>query len=93
MLFNDLVMIERAIIYVLVTIIVILGGYGYYSKYKVKSLKEEVIELETENTRLEELLKIKPFEAVNRDRKERANEEINATISNSNSIPDDTYSL
>ena len=86
-------MIERSIIYVLLTIIVILGGYGYYSKYKVKSLREEVIELGTEITRLEQLLKVKPFEAVNRDRKERANEEINATISNDDSILNGTYRL
>lgn len=86
-------MIERSIIYVLTTIIVILGGYGYYSKYKVKSLKEEVIDLEAENIRLEQLLKIKPFEAVNRDRKDKANEEINSTIHSDDAIPDNVYSL
>lgn len=86
-------MIERSIIYVLISIIVILGGYGYYSKYKVKSLREEVINLETEITRLEQLLKVKPFEAVNRDRKEKANEEINSTISNDNSIADGVYRM
>lgn len=86
-------MIERSIIYVLATVIIILGGYGFYSKYKVKSLREEVIHLETENTRLEQLLKIKPFEAVNRNRKEKANEEINSTIHNDDAIPDNVYSL
>lgn len=86
-------MIDRLVIYVLTTIIVILGGYGYYSKYKVKSLREEVINLETEIIRLEELLKVRPFEAVNRDRKERANEEINSTINDDNTINDGTYRL
>ena len=86
-------MVERLIIYVLATIIIILGGYGFYSKYKVKSLKEEVIDLEAANTRLEQLLKIKPFEAVHRDRKDRANEEINTTFSNDNSIADGTYRM
>ena len=86
-------MVERIIIYILASVIVVLGGYGFYSKYKVKSLREEVIHLETENTRLEQLLKIKPFEAVNRDRKEKANEEINSTIHSDDAIPDNVYSL
>ncbi len=86
-------MIERIIIYILASIIVVLGGYGFYNKYKVKSLREEVIHLETENTRLEQLLKIKPFEAVNRDRKEKANNEINSTIHNDDSISDGGYRL
>lgn len=86
-------MIERIIIYILTAIIVILGGYGFYSKYKVKSLREEVIELETENTRLEQLLKVKPFEAVVTDRKERANDEINTTIHSNDAIPDNVYRL
>ncbi len=86
-------MIERSIIYVMITVIIILGGYGFYSKYRVKSLREEVIHLETENTRLEMLLKIKPFEAVNRDRKEKANEEIDSTISNDSNIADGSYRM
>ncbi len=86
-------MIERIIIYILASIIVVLGGYGFYSKYKVKSLREEVVHLETENTRLEQLLKIKPFEAVNRDRKEKANDEINSAISNDSNIADGSYRM
>ena len=88
-----LLSLERIIIYVLGSVIIILGGYGFYSKYRVKSLKEEVIYLETENIRLEQLLKIKPFEAVNRDRKEKANNEINSTISNDDVIRDGTYRM
>ncbi len=88
-----LLSIERIIIYILTAIIVILGGYGFYSKYKVKSLREEVVHLETENTRLEQLLRIKPFEAVQRDRKEKANDEINSTINDGSNIADGTYRL
>lgn len=86
-------MIERIIIYILTSIIVILGGYGFYSKYRVKTLTKEVIYLESENVRLEQLLKIKPFEAVNRDRKEKANDEINTTINNDNDISDGIYRM
>ena len=86
-------MIDRALLIATFTLTVLLAISTAYYKIQNKSLGEEVIACENEKARLEQLLKVKPFEAVVIDRKERANDEINSTIHSGDSINDGVYRL
>ncbi len=86
-------MLSRVIIYGLVSLVILLGGYAFYQSRANKSLEVEVKNGEDAIVAYEQLLKIAPRDAVNKERKEMADEKINAIITDSNSISDDTYKL
>ena len=86
-------MFNNIITYLLVTVIVVLGGYGFYKARVVIGLEEENQHQADAIVAYEQILKVVPFEALGEERRVKANEEINTTISNDDTLADITYKL
>ena len=76
-----------------VGIILFVGMFGVVQYMKAENLKIEVHNKDMAILAYEQVLKNVPFEALNTERKEKANEEINTTISNTAHVDDGNYSL
>ena len=85
-------MIERIIIYVLATLILLTGGYGYYQSRVNKSLRTENANKADAIAAYEQIIKVIPFSAMISERKETTGETINTIFSDdSNIVPDGIY--
>lgn len=86
-------MFNKVIISGLAICVVVLGGYGFWLEKTNSSLETENKNKKDAIAAYEALLKIEPFEAVTRERKERTDEEIDDIINDDTSIVDSTYKL
>ena len=67
---------------------IMLGGYSYSVHIQNESLKIDVKNRDQAIKAYEQILKTVPFNAIAKERKVNANEDINETLSNTNIITD-----
>ena len=84
-------MITRIIIGIVLVIFVGLGTSLTLSNMKLNRLEIENKNLNEAVIAYEELIKVVPFNRISKERSENAKDDINATLSNDNAIPDGLY--
>ena len=72
---------------------IMLGGYSYSVHLKNESLKIDVKNRDQAIKAYEQMLKTVPFNAIAKERKINAKEDINETLSNTDAIMDNLYRL
>lgn len=86
-------MLTKVLIIGFILIFLIFSGYVYMKSIEDKIQEDAIKNGEEAIAAYEQLLKVAPSDAVNKERKERADEKINKIINNGNSIVDNTYKL
>ena len=86
-------MLTKILMGLLLIIIIVFGIYVFYKSIEDTRQEDRIKNGEDAIVAYEQLLKVAPSDAVNKERKERADEEINKIINNGNSIVDNTYKL
>ena len=85
-------MINKVIIYALVAALVASVGYAVKEKIVNIRISSENNDLNEAVSHYEEMVKILPYNVLAKERKEKANEEINATLGN-DSVINGTFRL
>lgn len=78
---------------ILIILIIAVGGKIYLLDAKLEEVQAKNVELKIEILKQEQLLKVKPFEAVNEAKKEVADEKIVNINNSTNIIRDGIYRL
>lgn len=86
-------MVNKIIIYALTFALVGAVGYGIKEKIVNVKISSENEDLNLAVEKYEEMIKVIPFNVLSGERKEKANEEINSTLSNDNAIADGFHRL
>lgn len=84
-------MINKIILGVLLSAIIALSGMLFIEKTKGKSLENKNSDLEKAVIAYESLLKVKPFEAKNSEKKDNADGKIKDILDNNSTTGDGTY--
>ena len=85
--------LNKFIMYGLIAIIGVLISVLTIQHFKIAKFKVDIIQKDNAISAYEELLKVVPFNRMVEERIGNAKEEINATLSDDNIIPDATYRL
>ena len=80
-------------VYITLGVIVLIVGLFIAQLLRINTLETELDNANEAIIYYEALTHILPFESVAKERKDRANEDINTTLSSDIVIPDDVYSL
>lgn len=86
-------MLTRILAYALLAVTLFSGVLIAIQHFKISKLEVNVIENENAIQAYEELLKVIPFNRMVEERSDNAEDEINATLNNSNGINDGVYRL
>lgn len=86
-------MINKILIYAIIAVTVFFGSIVAIQHFKIARLEVNVIEKDNAIQAYEELLKVIPFNRMVEERISNAEDEINATLNDSSSIPNGSYRL
>lgn len=86
-------MFNKILIYALISVFMFFGSIVVIQHFKIAKLEVNVIEKNNAIQAYEELLKVIPFNRMVEERIENVEDEINATLSDDNSIADGSYKL
>ena len=78
---------------ILTGLIALLSAFAFYQKYKADSKEEEIDELENQIQANDINHEIKNFEAINRERKDIADEKLNKELDDLNIKLNGTYDI
>lgn len=79
-------MLNKVLNYALIALLMIVSGYAIKTKVVNVKISSENEDLNKAVTHYEQMIKVLPYNVLAKERKEKANEEINITLSNDNII-------